>query len=101
MADHERLRRGGGGLWYGMGWMVRRDNPHAPALEENVWHDGALDGTNVSAAAASLLAVHFFLGKQGRESLNLRLLRTDDRGARGGGEQRDARGGAAVGGLVE
>ena len=81
--------------------MVRRDNPHAPALEENVWHDGALDGTNVSAAACSLLAVHFLSWETRKRESELAALRTDDRGARGGGEQRDARGGAAVGGLVE
>ena len=29
-------------VWYGMGWMVR---PVA-GQQANVWHDGALDGTN-------------------------------------------------------
>ena len=48
--------------------MVRRDNPHAPALEENVWHDGALDGTNVSAAASC----RAFPLRETGESLNLR-----------------------------
>jgi hypothetical protein len=29
-------------VWYGMGWMVRP----VGGQQANVWHDGALDGTN-------------------------------------------------------
>ena len=31
-------------VWYGMGWMVRPVNENFG--QANVWHDGALDGTN-------------------------------------------------------